>query len=949
MDLIQDLGTLFNATTRNDWTDYRTTAASKDLPTLMRLESLRLTEFYKGMTKEQTDVEREVIRNEWRRRNEQSSSLIFDYLYNVVYPETHPYHSTSTHDTIDNIQLEDLTGYVDRYYTPANTTVMVVGDFDPGDASSLVFENFDLKLLDPRLEPKMLFKYPKPGIGKADPNNPAHWRTGAYDPEAFAKGQKVPYRFVPAETVRPRITAARDDVPPLGSKEVVTREAPIDNPTAVVGWSLPGGFRDDQILMNIMGNLAGNFVAQGLNQAYGRDAVTDVGCFVQAEVIHSTMMCFAEVKDKKLDPVKVTEKIVDQISGIWNPELKSELDISFSRVRMQTLASELYGADTVASIFGGRADNVGTFAHYTGKPSYYQDWFTQIFKTDVTLIAEMAYKYLQRDRAARLVVKPLPKEQIDVTSSASGYQGASRGDDVVLKTSDDLARVTPSDIEALYLAPNLSAVTESRLSNGLRVVVMKHGTLPIVQASLLFGGGPWTLPNAEWDFVSSFVQGAGNDPLQFAAVTNYPFVPGFAAASIPAASYPLSTFGGFNNAFRLDIKTPNGMLDGGLWTLRADLDGVKPLLDGAGEWKTDLDDDLKSAWKRKSWHLSDVVEQHLYPGAPWRQEWSWDDVQRAKGFSASTVQSFLDTHLRPENAVLMIVGAVEPEAALKLAEQYFGSWHGKAGVAGGWKGATKTPEMPKEATRVIILDDEKKTQTESTMTCRLNYQGEADRPAVNVLSNLAGARTFSTLRVAEGLAYSPFAFSTVSDDGSASLTFSSLATNRGVGRTVEFFLQTARDLAAGKITKEEVVANQIRLAREAGVASQSLDQMTARLTGPLRRQAPLTDLVKGGADVAGVTPEQLVRLVQGCAEHAIVTLEGPKSVIEPQLQEKGIASEVLDWKARRDALWSKHDPKGLEAFKKSEAKAEEKKKKEEEKKKGEEPTASGGSSGGSAG
>ncbi|MEZ4234872.1 MAG: insulinase family protein [Myxococcota bacterium] len=64
MNLIQDIGTRFNATTRNDWTDFRTVASSEYLPLLLRLESLRLTEPYAGVTEEEIDVEREVIRNE---------------------------------------------------------------------------------------------------------------------------------------------------------------------------------------------------------------------------------------------------------------------------------------------------------------------------------------------------------------------------------------------------------------------------------------------------------------------------------------------------------------------------------------------------------------------------------------------------------------------------------------------------------------------------------------------------------------------------------------------------------------------------------------------------------------------------------------------------------------------------------------------------------------------
>ena len=56
MSMIQDLGTSFNATTYFDRTDYRTAASVEYLPIMLKLESLRLTDFYRGVTEEQIDL-----------------------------------------------------------------------------------------------------------------------------------------------------------------------------------------------------------------------------------------------------------------------------------------------------------------------------------------------------------------------------------------------------------------------------------------------------------------------------------------------------------------------------------------------------------------------------------------------------------------------------------------------------------------------------------------------------------------------------------------------------------------------------------------------------------------------------------------------------------------------------------------------------------------------------
>ena len=116
------------------------------------------------MTADEIPTEREVIRNEWRRRNEQSTALLWDYLGEAVYPEGHPYHGRSTHESLDNITLEVLQKYFDDYYHPDRTTITVIGDFDPREASSLIFEHFEPSLLHPEMTKEDIFFCPKPGI-----------------------------------------------------------------------------------------------------------------------------------------------------------------------------------------------------------------------------------------------------------------------------------------------------------------------------------------------------------------------------------------------------------------------------------------------------------------------------------------------------------------------------------------------------------------------------------------------------------------------------------------------------------------------------------------------------------------------------------------------------------------------------------------------------------------
>lgn len=941
MQVVGDLSGVFNASTWSDWTNYSTVADSQYLPILMRLESLRLTDFYEGVTADVTTTEREVIRNEWRRRNENGTSLLFDYASNVVYPDAHPYHATSTHDSITNITLDDIKAYVDAYYRPEETTITVVGDVDPDEAASAIFQNFDLSVLDPKLTPEMIVRYPRPGVTKPDPANDKDWLIGACEPSTFVAstatkaGRCEPYKFV-TKARPPRVSPLPVEPPPLGTKEVVTREAPIDNPIVLLAWSLPGGYRDDHFELNTLGNFANNVVANGLFQRYTREEIGDTGCFVQTEVLASTMICLAEVKSKRVRKEDVLDAMLDQVSVLWSADevVRMSLNNGLQATKNGQLANALLTLDNIVSIFGGRADTIGTYTHLTGSAEYYNDTLNKLGQINLGKMVTLASTYLKRDRAGRLIVNPLPKDDVDKSNSSSGYVGASASDDQV-ESSDDLARVTPDAIRAAYVHPDVSKATDVRLSNGMRVVILPHGEAPIVNVSLVLGGGTLTEGNAITDFVSSFTIGAGVDPATAAASMNYPVANpqlyGLMSDSGPAASYPMfGTIGGTTS--RLSFSGPSGNLDTGLWILRDEVELMMPNMDGVGDWKKDFHDGLIASWKSKDanidWHIDDMVSRHLYPSTPARHSYTWADYQTVLGYGTHTVADYLKAHLYPANAVLLIVGTVDPKAALATAEQMFGTWKGRsAGTS--FLADASPPAMPADGTKVYLFENEKVTQSQTNMYCRLNYKGHEDDGVVDVLGSIAGERTFTQLRVKEALSYTPGAFAGQSADGSASLTFDSLALNVGVGRTIQYFMETAKALEAGDVKHEEVTKHQLRSARQAGLPSQSVAQVGGALSRALANgDDNWSSIVNYGDALAGVNTKRISEVMSGCSDHAIIVTSGPKDVIGPQLDKLGIKYEVVDWKARGDALYQAADPKGFAAYAKARAKAEAKKAKE---------------------
>ncbi|MBX2803609.1 MAG: insulinase family protein [Myxococcales bacterium] len=931
MSVIQDLGSDFNATTRNDWTDYRTVASNDYLPLMLRLESLRLTNFYEGVTEDEIDVEREVIRNEWRRRNEQNPyGLFFDFMYEAIYPDGHGYHDHSTHGSIDNIKLKDLQGYVDKYYKTENTTVFVVGDFDIDESASLIFENFAPELLHTDLTSDMYFFSPKPGIEDPDSNNPEHWLTGAWDPATYNRDASgacngcKQFQFSVREGQR--LTDERPPVPPVGSTEVVERQGPVTTKTVVVGWSLPGGFRSDHQELEAVGRFANAFVAPAFADERRRRQVGDVGCLSQAEIQNTTVACYVEVRDKKLDPLRLRDKVLDQLPEMWNQEMFQTQGFrqNWQRSKMEGVAQTLLSLDGFAQSFGGRADVITPFAHYTGEPKAHSEAMASIMSLDVGKISRLAYEHLKRNRAATLIITPLDEEDIDIGSDHSSYKGASATDQVV-ESSDDLSTVTTEQIANAYVAPDLEDLVDYTLDNGLRVIVLPHGEAPVVQTSMVMRRDETREPKALMDFVSWYTEAAGNDPLPIAASASYPLYAGVSGVTgATSFSKPLRNPNNvWQDAFRMSFTAPSGNLDGALWLLREEVETARAVVEYKSLYVEEEEKAIQRNWGSRAWHISRLQNNFLYPGHPNGQEYSWGDYEALKAWGNTDVESWIGAHFRPDNATLLIVGNVDATEAKKQAERFFAGWQPRRSAAEPPKGLMK-PDMPSDSSKIVIFDRPGATQTQTNMTCRLNYNDPEQEAAVNVLSSLLRTRTFTQLRVKEGLAYSPGAFSGVRSDDSAVLTFYSLATNSGVGRTMEFFQEAIAEVEAGEVNEEEVTLHKLRTARRLGVGAQSLSQMTGKLTEVVRKGKDWDFASDRGSLIADIGADDLKELLQGCAAHTISTLEGPKDVIAPQLDELGLEYEVYEWRAAGEELLWEHDPK--------EAKKQEKKRQKKAKK-----------------
>jgi len=134
---VQQVGGVANGSTWFDRTNYYETLPAHQLDLALWLESDRMGFFLPALTQENLDTQREVVMNERRQRIEnQPYGLAAERLHELLYPEGHPYHwpVIGYMEDIAAATLEEVRAFFRTYYTPNNSVLTLVGDFQPEDA-----------------------------------------------------------------------------------------------------------------------------------------------------------------------------------------------------------------------------------------------------------------------------------------------------------------------------------------------------------------------------------------------------------------------------------------------------------------------------------------------------------------------------------------------------------------------------------------------------------------------------------------------------------------------------------------------------------------------------------------------------------------------------------------------------------------------------------------------
>jgi predicted Zn-dependent peptidase len=144
-ELIQRAGGTLNGSTWLDRTNYFETVPSSHLALALWLEADRMGQLLPAMTQEKLDTQRDVVKNErrWSVDN-QPYGTWWERLPALAFPDAHPFHHSliGSMDDLTAASLDDIAAFFATHYTPDNAVLTITGDFDEGEARTLIDRYF---------------------------------------------------------------------------------------------------------------------------------------------------------------------------------------------------------------------------------------------------------------------------------------------------------------------------------------------------------------------------------------------------------------------------------------------------------------------------------------------------------------------------------------------------------------------------------------------------------------------------------------------------------------------------------------------------------------------------------------------------------------------------------------------------------------------------------------
>ena len=450
-----------------------------------------------------------------------------------------------------------------------------------------------------------------------------------------------------------------------------------------------------------------------------------------------------------------------------------------------------------------------------------------------------------------------------------------------------MAQTPGVDVPPLPTAPrqiSMPPLHDMRLSNGLRVVVARRDQWPLVSATLLVRTGPEADPAGRAGLAAATAtllgKGAVRSGKPTGASTLARQAETLGGALELASTWQASTIG-------MSVTVPK--LEQAL-ALMADV-SRRPLFssDELDRVRAQAQGDLRIA-------LNDPAEVAVLAA----RRAFWADTQYAATPTAASLQrltlaqvkAFHARWYRPDNAVLVLVGAIDAERAEQLAKAWFGDWRAPAVALP----ALPSLQAQRNDARLVLIDMPGSSQSSVLLALPFGALGADQRPVAQVANAVLGlgysARLNQEVRIRRGLSYGVSSNLEVHPDASL-LSAQAQTQNSSAAQVLELLRGEVRQMAEQPASADELVARQATLVGAFARQLDTVGSLNRLIVGHLAQDRPLHTLNQAIDNIMAVTSEQVREFAQRHWPAARL-----QAVVVGDTQASGAALRELDPQAR---------------------------------------------------
>ena len=465
--------------------------------------------------------------------------------------------------------------------------------------------------------------------------------------------------------------------------EILVVEDPLINlPAVFVAYEIPPFASDDYPALDLTARLLGVGASSRLSRK-----LLDTGQALQASTLIEGnrgpgLFGFILIPNVGADGQAVEQAVYDELQLILDEGIpQDELDKAIAQIQ----SGHILGLETAF----GLAESVQKANYHFGDP---QAVYSEIERYETVTsedIQAAVGKYLEEsDRHVIYVVPsqaapPPPVEPFaieDAVDEAPDYR-------YVIEQAEPPPALGVSEF-------TLPKITETVLDNGLEIVVIEQPNVPIISLDMVFAGGssaaPEDLPGLAGMTGVLISRGTSEHSGQDLAGA-IEQIGGALASSGGRDGLSVSVFAMIDDAeFAFELLSD--------MTLNADFPEAE-----VERQRQAAMGSLEASLAEPNLVAGRAFSQLLYGEHPYGMSVSFESLQ---AITRDDIVSFYQSRSQPDNAVLIIAGAITAEAGTALAETFFADWEGSAQ-------AVSFPDLPPQPeTRIYLIDRPGSTQAE---------------------------------------------------------------------------------------------------------------------------------------------------------------------------------------------------------------------------------------------